>query len=169
MGYKDRSRNLARDRFWDQHEKSRYECPECGRGIDDTDAQVEVHHKNGDPFDNSEGNLVGLCRLCHQLREGKKPDIRLIRELRDQYEEMTVSVTPSAYFFVHSKTREPVDPPWVNPFELYWSLYQDYLQENPCLEEGNVTDLMNAFEMLDGVEIERKDDGIEVYGRELDH
>ncbi len=169
MGHKDRSRNLARDRFWEEHDKESYRCPGCGRGIDETDYPVEVHHKNGEPFDNSKENLVGLCRLCHMLREGKKPSVEQIRELRDQYDEMTVEVPDSAYFYVMNRTREPVDPPWVNPIGVYWDDYESYFEETPLIDEkATITGLLNALEMFDGVEIEYSSGGVQVWGRELD-
>lgn len=81
--FKDRSRSVARSVFWGRHEKDTYNCPDCGRGGGSLVSGFEVHHKNGNPMDNSPENLVALCRTCHNLREGKKPSITQIERLRD--------------------------------------------------------------------------------------
>ena len=47
----------------------------------------EVHHKDGQPMDNRPENHVALCRPCHNLREGKKPSIEEIQNLRDSLDE----------------------------------------------------------------------------------
>lgn len=82
--YDDRSRKLARERYWEEHDKNEYECPDCERTIDEIEGTFEVHHKNGRVLDNKRENTVGLCRCCHRLREGKKPNKDIIRNLRDQ-------------------------------------------------------------------------------------
>ena len=73
MGMKDRHRKLARERFWSEHRKEAYDCPDCGRGMDEIHRTFEVHHINGDPHDNSLENLIAVCRFCHAVREGRKP------------------------------------------------------------------------------------------------
>lgn len=80
---KNYSRKLARDLFWNEHDKTVYRCPDCARGESEIAGSFEVHHKNGEPFDNRPENHVGLCGLCHKLREDKKPSLREIRNLRD--------------------------------------------------------------------------------------
>jgi nucleoside 2-deoxyribosyltransferase len=45
--------------------------------------KFEVHHKNGEPLDNRPENRIAVCRACHNLREGKKPSIKHIQNLRD--------------------------------------------------------------------------------------
>jgi len=85
MDFKNRSRKIARKRFWREYDKSEYQCPDCGRGVEEIRSQTfEVHHIDGDPYNNSMDNLVGLCRLCHNIREGKKPSLNEIKELRRQ-------------------------------------------------------------------------------------
>lgn len=81
--YKDRSRKLARESYWQRHDRDSYECPDCGRAEGEIQGCFEVHHKNGEPLDNRTENRVGLCRLCHNLREDKKPSIEQIRNARD--------------------------------------------------------------------------------------
>lgn len=81
---KNRHRALARKMFWKAHDQASYQCPDCDRRKADLLRPFEIHHKNGDPMDNSETNLVGLCRPCHNLREGKKPSLDEIKNLRDE-------------------------------------------------------------------------------------
>jgi nucleoside 2-deoxyribosyltransferase len=86
-GFKDRSRKLARESYWQRHDRDSYECPDCGRSENEIEGRFEVHHKNGEPLDNRPENRVGLCRLCHNLREGKKPSIEQIQRVRDNLKE----------------------------------------------------------------------------------
>lgn len=81
--FKNRSRKIARESYWEEHNRATYQCPDCGRTEDEVQGRFEVHHKNGEPMDNRPENQVGLCRLCHNLREGKKPSIEQIRHLRE--------------------------------------------------------------------------------------
>lgn len=82
--FKDRSRKLARQRYWEENKREGYRCPDCGRSEKEIVGSFEVHHKNGEPMDNRPENHVALCRLCHNLREDKKPSKKQIRNLRDQ-------------------------------------------------------------------------------------
>jgi len=77
-------RNKARRIFWDRHDRYEYTCPDCGRGQQELRNQFEVHHIDGDPGNNDPENLVGLCRPCHNLREGKKPSLNDYRHLLNQ-------------------------------------------------------------------------------------
>lgn len=101
--FKDRSRRLARESYWETHDRDTYECPDCGRGGDEIRGRFEVHHKNGEPLDNRPENRVALCRVCHNLREDKKPSIKEIRHLRSQVgneengSDGEMSGTPSVY------------------------------------------------------------------------
>lgn len=58
-----------RKAYWERHDKTEYECPDCGRGIDDVRA-FQVHHKDGDPTNGDPDNLIALCRDCHHDRHG---------------------------------------------------------------------------------------------------
>jgi len=84
---RNRHRSLAREAFWNEHDKDSYECPGCGRKHSECQSGIEVHHKSGHPLDNREENLSGMCRLCHMLAEGKKPALKHIKELRDMFTE----------------------------------------------------------------------------------
>lgn len=101
--FKTRSRKLARQSYWERYDRGSYQCPDCGRGESEIPGRFEVHHQNGEPMDNRPENHVALCRLCHNLREGKKPSIEQIRHLRSQattdtqQESRGGSGTPSVY------------------------------------------------------------------------
>lgn len=58
------SRRYACEWYWSVYDHDRYECPECGRGIERA-KQFDVHHRDGNPTNNHPDNLVGLCRRCH--------------------------------------------------------------------------------------------------------
>jgi len=72
---KQSSRRIARKRFWEEHDRETYRCPDCDRGDVFVEGDFEVHHINGEPYDNRKENLIGLCPTCHCLREDKKPPI----------------------------------------------------------------------------------------------
>lgn len=82
--FKDRSRRIARELYWERHDRGTYECPDCSRTEDELIGALEVHHKNGEPMDNRPENHVALCRPCHNLREGKKPSLDELENMRDQ-------------------------------------------------------------------------------------
>jgi nucleoside 2-deoxyribosyltransferase len=84
MRIKDSHRRLARKIFWSRHDRETYQCPDCDRTEAEAVREFEVHHKNGNTQDNRDENLIGLCRPCHNLREGKKPSVEEIRHLRSQ-------------------------------------------------------------------------------------
>jgi len=84
--FKNKSRKIARDVFWGENNRDTYQCPDCGRNEEEIPNGFEVHHKNGKPMDNRPSNLIGLCRLCHNVREEKKPSLEDIQHLRDNTE-----------------------------------------------------------------------------------
>jgi 5-methylcytosine-specific restriction endonuclease McrA len=57
-------RQGARDVFWELHDSKGYTCPGCGASREETTA-MHVHHLDGNPRNNSRGNLVALCNQCH--------------------------------------------------------------------------------------------------------
>ncbi|SEH40108.1 hypothetical protein SAMN05192561_101591 [Halopenitus malekzadehii] len=85
--WKRRSRKIAREMYWEKHERGAYECPDCGRQEEQLLNTFEVHHKDGQPMDNRPENHIALCRPCHNLREGKKPSIEEIQNIRDSLDE----------------------------------------------------------------------------------
>jgi len=82
---KSEYRRRAREKYWSEHERSTYQCPDCGRRERDLLEKMEVHHIDGDPSNNKLDNLVGLCQVCHNLREEKKPSIRKTTHLINQF------------------------------------------------------------------------------------
>jgi len=78
---KDRHRKLARERFWGEHDREKYSCPDCGRQEKQTTG-FEIHHQSGNAHDNTLGNLVGLCRYCHCVREDRKPPKEAIEKMQ---------------------------------------------------------------------------------------
>lgn len=53
-----KTRESARERFSAEYEKR---CDVCG-----STENIEIHHRNGDPFDNRILNLVPLCEFHHR-------------------------------------------------------------------------------------------------------
>ena len=51
-------------------ERDGYTCQICGATENGTnDYELDIHHKDGNRFNNSEDNLVTLCRSCHRIAE----------------------------------------------------------------------------------------------------
>jgi len=82
---KNNLRNKARQKYWSSHDRAGYECADCGRAEAELLESFEVHHIDGDVSNNCVENLVGLCQVCHNLREGKKPSLRKTSHLVTQY------------------------------------------------------------------------------------
>jgi len=96
MSAKSKSRQNARSLYWENHNKQSYNCPDCGRNLDQLRTGFEVHHVDGNPTNNSLDNLVGLCRPCHNIRENKKPsfnELSLIQEQLDNTQSL-IETTP---------------------------------------------------------------------------
>lgn len=73
-----RHRRIARETYWDEHEKEKHACEDCN----DT-GPFEVHHIDSDASNNNLDNLVGLCHGCHVRRHR----INSIDERLDQMRE----------------------------------------------------------------------------------
>jgi len=84
-------RKEARRLFWSDHSRRSYECPDCGRGLSQLRTTFEVHHKDGDYYNNDKENLIALCRPCHNLREGKKPSVNEIELMQQQIDNSMVA------------------------------------------------------------------------------
>jgi len=72
-------RTSARERFWSEYDRSDYECPSCGSD----DAPIEVHHRDGDPFNNHLVNLIGVCHNCHQQEHKRRATVAAVSEWKD--------------------------------------------------------------------------------------
>lgn len=83
--YKKRTRKMARNIFWDSHDKESYSCADCDRCLEEISGTFEVHHIDGNPYNNDPENLVGLCKACHAIREDRKPGNDSIRKILDQF------------------------------------------------------------------------------------
>lgn len=115
--YKDKSRKLARQRYWEEKDRDSYSCPDCCRSEEQVVGTFEVHHKNGEPMDNRPDNHVALCRVCHMLREGKKPSRKHIENLRSQLSDAETgdaddTGTPAVYLAGTMDEESPETQTW---------------------------------------------------------
>lgn len=76
---------MARNIFWDSHDKESYCCADCQRRLEQISGTFEVHHIDGNPYNNDPENLVGLCKACHAIREDRKPGTDSIRRILEQF------------------------------------------------------------------------------------
>lgn len=77
-----------RKRYWDEHDKPSYNCPDCGNGQQNV-WRFEVHHIDGNPSNDDMDNLIGLCHSCHMRRHRRYFMIERLREMRQQVEDMS--------------------------------------------------------------------------------
>ena len=89
-----KARKVARENFWPEHDIESYQCPDCGCGVE-TAETFEVHHIDGDPFNNSISNLVALCHWCHRIRHRTKATEARHLEMRQELNEIA-SETPQS-------------------------------------------------------------------------
>jgi len=122
---KDRHRRLARERFWAEHDKSEYECPDCSRSESEVGG-FEVHHKDGDAHNNSISNLIGLCIYCHCLREDRKPPIEAIERMRESSgsTDSLGEIDPRVVEFVRDQTEQPPHDPYVEPLSMLFTEFE---------------------------------------------
>lgn len=57
------------DRYWNEHDRDDYVCPDCDRHADEVD-ELQVHHIDRDRSNTDMDNFVGLCHVCHWVRHG---------------------------------------------------------------------------------------------------
>jgi len=174
----DRHRKLARQNFWEEHDREHYECPDCGRRESAVVDSFEVHHINGEPRDNRSENHVALCRLCHHLREGRKPPMRCINQLRDSKrdsEDKAESASPDpmpdrtrtdipfeVWMFVRDYVHEAPHEPYANPFAVWWHQYEQRFGTRDI----TAVDLMNGLMEYSDAEVvyDYDEQRFDVYG-----
>jgi hypothetical protein len=161
--YKNRSRKIAREAYWDKHDRQNYECPDCGRREDEISGSFEVHHISGNPLDNRPANHVALCRLCHNLREGKKPAIESIERLRDEQNQVkapdfedampnyNISIPIEAYYFVNDEVVKAHDSGHVENLATWWSRFQSW--DFPTEQDISRLDILIALQHLTDADV----------------
>jgi len=66
------ARARHRQRYWRDHDRGDFECPDCGVDAAEAD-EVHVHHIDRNPLNGDPDNLVALCRDCHLRRHDAEP------------------------------------------------------------------------------------------------
>jgi len=170
--YDDRSRKLARQRYWDEHDKETYECPDCGRGRGEIVGEFQVHHKSRNPHDNRLEQLVGLCGYCHRLREGKKPSLKRLRGLRDNRSESGHSqIHPFVRSFIDERLclcSEGRDNAWVDAMGVHFNALDSHLQDwGYGLNDKFKTELLAAYRLLPETKIGWLEQGFNVHGPDV--
>lgn len=79
------AREEARDAFWEDHDEDEYVCRDCDDP--DPEAAIEVHHVDGDVFNNDDENLIGLCHEHHIKRHRRENVTERLREMRSEASE----------------------------------------------------------------------------------
>jgi len=74
-----RLRKTARTRYWNVVDKATYECPVCG----DDSGPFDVHHRDGDPFNNALINLIGVCYTCHRREHNRRDRMEQINDWKE--------------------------------------------------------------------------------------
>lgn len=162
----NKSRRLARERYWSEHEKSSYTCPDCGRGESEIVGTFQVHHKTGTPHDNRMESLVGLCGACHRLRENKKPSIKRIEKLRDHDHE--ISLREADWLFVDEYVcmcAEGENSDWHDSLKTWMRLYEQHLDAidvvPPRPPEIHLPEFLHS---LSGSHVQHSDGAVTVTG-----
>ncbi|AFH21991.1 putative HNH endonuclease [environmental Halophage eHP-14] len=151
--YDDRSRKLARERYWDKHDKETYKCPDCGRGQGEIVGEFQVHHKSRNPHDNRLERLIGLCGYCHRLREGKKPSLQRLRKLRDNNSKIAdAHIHEFVQSFIDERLclcSEGRDYAWFDVIQVHYSALDEHLKQwGYEINDKFRTDLISAYRLL---------------------
>ena len=81
-----KARGTARERFWSEYDRESYRCPVCG-----SDGPFEVHHRDGDAFNNHFINLLAVCESCHRREHKRRARIERVAAWKDQVEDLGVT------------------------------------------------------------------------------
>jgi len=81
---KVRLRKTARERFWSEYDKDQYACPICGRD----DVPIDVHHQDGDTFNNHIINLIGVCRRCHKQHHSRQATHESLESWKQSFDDV---------------------------------------------------------------------------------
>lgn len=88
---RNRRRKQARsrhtNRYWQNHDKETYLCPDCGRGIESV-WRFEVHHIDENPLNGDPDNLIALCFECHRRRHGQEPKRESLEDWKGRIEDL---------------------------------------------------------------------------------
>jgi len=77
-------RDTARKLFWSEHDKDSYKCAVCSR----SDVRIDVHHRDGDPFNNHMVNLIGVCHRCHTNHHSRQKRFESLKSWKESFEEL---------------------------------------------------------------------------------
>jgi len=80
---KIKTRQTARSQFWDAHDRESYTCPGCESG-----GPFEVHHRDGDPFNNHPLNLIAICHRCHVAEHRRRSTVTRVQGWKDEYSDL---------------------------------------------------------------------------------
>ena len=76
-----RTRTRARTAYWDEYDRASARCVDCNSG-----KPLEIHHADGNPFNNELGNLVALCHGCHRARHRRESIEGRLNGMRDEFD-----------------------------------------------------------------------------------
>jgi 5-methylcytosine-specific restriction endonuclease McrA len=76
-----RAREEAREIYWGENDRTEHVCQQCG-----SDASLEVHHQDRDPFNNALSNLIALCHQCHRAEHRAENTEQQLESMRLEFE-----------------------------------------------------------------------------------
>lgn len=79
-----RLRDTSRSLYWETYDRESAECVVCGR----RNVPLEVHHRDGDPFNNHLINLVAVCHPCHKAEHARRCRRKRVSEWKKKIDEL---------------------------------------------------------------------------------
>jgi len=77
--------------------KANWKCQICGTAPSNKQGKtLGVHHKDGDPINNNDSNLIALCQPCH-LREQIKLQPYIQRKAKEKEGQLSFASIPKPY------------------------------------------------------------------------